>query len=86
MTGETLTGVRHKPDYEHVSIKSEGELIDAVARRLVAKFAHVPADRVATAVDDAHRRFQDSAIRDFIPLLVERRVTEELGRAELAAV
>jgi CRISPR/Cas system-associated exonuclease Cas4 (RecB family) len=63
-----------------VSKKSERELIDQVEHRLVERFADVPAGRIATAVDDAVSRFQHSVIRDFIPLLVERRVAGELSR------
>jgi hypothetical protein len=63
-----------------VSKKSERELIDDVEHRLVDRFADVPAGLVATTVDDAYRRFEHSVIRDFIPLLVERRVSDELAR------
>ncbi|MCV7173624.1 hypothetical protein H7I41_27235 [Mycobacterium manitobense] len=62
-----------------MSKKSERELIDDVEHRLVARFVDVPAGLVATTVDDAYRRFEDSVIRDFIPLLVERRVSDELA-------
>lgn len=64
-----------------MSKKSERELIDDVEHRLVDRFADVPAGLVATTVDDAYRRFEHSVIRDFIPLLVERRVSGELARA-----
>jgi hypothetical protein len=63
-----------------VSKKSERELIDQVERRLAEKFAEVPAGRISVAVDDAVSRFENSVIRDFIPLLVERRAAEELAR------
>jgi len=61
-----------------VSIKSERELIDEVKKRLVAKFAEVPEGRIMIAVEDAYADFTDSIIRDFVPLLVERRVGDEL--------
>lgn len=67
-----------------VSKKSERELMDDVEHRLAERFAGVPAGLVATTVDDAYRRFEHSAIRDFIPLLVERRVSGELARAAAA--
>ena len=44
------------------------------------RFSELPAGRIAIAVEDAHTRFEDSVIRDFIPLLVERRVSQELSR------
>ncbi|MEV3903102.1 hypothetical protein AB0K11_12335 [Mycobacterium sp. NPDC050551] len=54
-------------------------MIDDVEHRLVEKFAEIPAGLVATTVDDAYRRFEHSVIRDFIPLLVERKVSDELA-------
>lgn len=60
--------------------KTERDMIDDVENRLVEKFAELPAARVSAAVDQAHARFAQSRIRDFVPLLVERRVTSELAR------
>jgi hypothetical protein len=59
---------------------SEAALIGEVQSRLVHKFAHVPQDQVSAAVTNAHARFAQSKVRDFIPLLVERRVSDELSR------
>ncbi|MGV9802747.1 three-helix bundle dimerization domain-containing protein [Mycobacterium sp. NPDC003449] len=61
--------------------RSETELIADVEHRLVARFAAVPPERVASAVATARLRFHDSVIRDFVPLLVERRVASELANA-----
>ena len=60
--------------------KSEPELIDEVERRLVCKFAQLPVGLIATTVEDAHMRFEQSVIRDYIPLLTERRANNELVR------
>ncbi|MBO0681009.1 hypothetical protein JRC04_26380 [Mycolicibacterium sp. S2-37] len=60
--------------------RSESELIGEVEQRLADRFAHLPQTRVSAAVDQAHARFAGSVIRDFVPLLVERRVTAELSR------
>jgi hypothetical protein len=38
------------------------------------------ADLIATLVEDAHMRFEQSVIRDYIPLLIERRAHNELAR------
>ena len=57
--------------------KSEQELID---ERLVCKFAQLPVCLITTAVEDAHMRFELSVIRDYIPLLIERRAHNELAR------
>lgn len=58
--------------------KTERELIVDVQQRLSDRFAQLPVERVSAAVDQAQARFAQSTIRDFIPLLVERRVAEEL--------
>ena len=48
-------------------------------------------DQVAAVVQHAYSQFQSSRVRDFIPLLVQRRADEELEelsvlRPDLAAV
>ncbi len=59
--------------------KSERELLDEVLQRLVGKFAQLPVGLITTAVDDAHKHFEQSVVRDFILLLVERRAYNELA-------
>lgn len=78
MTHRTLTEIFGTFQNRHVPKKSERELIDDVRNRLVAKFAEVPEGRVTIAVEDAYAGFADRHIRDFIPLLVERRAVDEL--------
>jgi hypothetical protein len=64
---------------------SERTLIDEVERRLIRKYAHLAPNQISTAVQRAHARFEQCPIRDFVPLLVERRVRQELSRStELA--
>ena len=58
--------------------KSERELLDDVEGRLLGQFPHLPAGLIATAVEDAYLHLVESAIRDYIPLLVERRARHEL--------
>jgi hypothetical protein len=65
-------------------------LIGEVERRLAKKYTALPHDHVAAVVRYAYAQFQSSRIRDFIPLLVERRADEELEelsvlRPDLAA-
>jgi hypothetical protein len=43
------------------------------------KYAHTPTDQVATAIQRVYARFEQSPIRDFVPLLVERRAGSELA-------
>ncbi len=57
---------------------NEDVMIAHVERRLTSKFGHLPPDRVAGAVEKARARLQDRPIRDFIPLLIERRASAEL--------
>jgi hypothetical protein len=58
--------------------QEERVLIDEVERRLAEKYAALPSDQIAAVVQHAYARFQSSRVRDFIPLLVERRAHEEL--------
>ena len=60
---------------------SEAALIDEVQQQLVRKFSRVTKDQISTTVAHAHARFEHSRVRDFIPLLVERRARAELVRA-----
>ena len=60
-------------------------------RRLAKKYAALPQDHITAVVQHAYAQFQSSRVRDFIPLLVERRADEELEelsvlRPDLAAV
>lgn len=65
---------------------SEAASIDEVQQRLVRKFSHVPKDQISTTVAHAHARFEHSRVRDFIPLLVERRAGAELARRQAQPV
>lgn len=60
---------------------SEQAQVAEVQHRMTMKYAQVSPDRIATAVLNAHQRFEQSKIRDFVPLLVERRVRAELAVA-----
>ena len=71
--------------------QAERALIHDVERRLADKYTTVPLDHVAAVVQGVYARFHSSRVRDFIPLLVERRADEELeelsvSRSDLAAV
>ncbi len=63
--------------------KSELELVDEVVGRLVGQFPQLPAGLIATAVEDAYMHLAQSVIRDYIPLLVERRARMELALHDL---
>jgi hypothetical protein len=63
----------------HVPAIEEEALIDEVQQRLAQKYAHLPRDDVSAAVQAALTRFERSSIRDFVPLLVERRASVQLS-------
>ncbi|MBB1155559.1 MULTISPECIES: three-helix bundle dimerization domain-containing protein [Amycolatopsis] len=57
--------------------------IRLVVQRLTAKFSAVhPAGHIADVVGDSYRTFDDARVRDFVPLLTERRAYRELVKAE----
>jgi hypothetical protein len=62
-------------------LQDERAQIDAVQRRLVQKYAELSHDHVAAVVRRVYGRFNQSTVRDYIPLLVERSAREELTRS-----
>jgi hypothetical protein len=57
---------------------SEQAAMAQVEVRLTNKYADLPPDRVSMVIQQAHARFEQGKIRDFVPLLVERRARAEL--------
>lgn len=51
---------------------AERDAIRQVAARLAQQFPEVPAAEVEQAVYGKYEAFGDSAVRDFVPVLVER--------------
>jgi hypothetical protein len=68
------------PQAVHVAQISETLSIDEVVQRLTTRYADLPPEQVAGAVQSAHSRFEQCPIREFVPLLVERRARAELSR------
>lgn len=66
--------------------QEERAQIDAIERRLAQKYAELSHDRVAGVVRQAYARFNESKLREFIPLLVERRAGDELARVGRGAI
>jgi hypothetical protein len=60
---------------------SEQAALTALTERLTSTYSDIPQDRITSVIQAAHHQFEQSRIRDFVPLFVERR-----ARAELAAV
>jgi hypothetical protein len=50
-----------------------------VAQRLHERFPAVPEARIEATVQQQYHQFDDSRIRDFVPIFVERRAREELA-------
>jgi hypothetical protein len=65
--------------------REERVQIDAVERRLAQKYAELPHDHVAAVVQHVYAGFNESKLRDYVPLLVERRAREELARSAAVA-
>ncbi|MBB4855930.1 hypothetical protein HNP40_003344 [Mycobacteroides chelonae] len=65
---------------------SEQALVAEAQQRLAAKYVQVPPDQIAETVRAAHASFIDCPIREFVPLLVERRAAAALARASNWAV
>jgi hypothetical protein len=68
--------------------REERAWIQDVERRLAKKYAAFSADYIGAVVQQVYAQFRSSRVRDFIPLLVERRADEELSvsRPDLATV
>ena len=62
----------------HTIQVSEETLLADIERRLVDEFPRVALAAVNTLIRKEHARFETSRIRDFVPLLVERRARREL--------
>ena len=58
--------------------QEERALISDVERRLAEKYSALPLDHITAVVRHAYSQFESSRVRDFIPLLVQRRADEEL--------
>ena len=60
-------------------------LIGEVEQRLISKYPQHSRDYIVAVVRQAHAGFEASTIRDFVPLLVERKARAKLADdAELA--
>ena len=57
---------------------SEDALVRDVERRMIKKYSELPPTQVSMVVAGAHATFTDSRVREFVPLLVERRAQREL--------
>lgn len=56
----------------------EVRALDELADRLHTRFPAIPTDGIKHMVEEGYHQFDSSLVRDFIPVLVEREVTEQL--------
>lgn len=59
--------------------------ISEVQDRLIGLYSHRAPDEIAAAVEKAYKHFDGTEVRDFVPLLVERRANKALGGADVMA-
>ena len=59
--------------------QEERALIEAVEHRLAQRYAQLPHGHVAGVVQHVYASFNQSKLRNYVPLLVERRAGEELA-------
>ena len=58
--------------------ENEDVAIDHVVDRLTSQFPSVPHEVIETRVTEAHASFEDAPVRDFVPVIVEHDVKEQL--------
>lgn len=75
---ELVDGRRPRNETSPVAQLSEQAALDDMERRLTTIYDDVSPNVIAAAVQNVRAHFDDSPIRDFVPLLVERRVVRFL--------
>jgi hypothetical protein len=64
---------------------SEQTVIEQLVARLTSRYPGISQSTVASVVRDVHSRFDGRPLRDYIPLLVERKARSELERLHATA-
>ncbi len=59
--------------------------ISEVQDRLIGLYSHRSPEEVVSAVESAYEHFTGTHVRDFVPLLVERRANKALGGTDVMA-
>lgn len=75
----SLTRVYRMEILVTVRKKNEQDLLSEIEDRLVSTYAGLTPDQISATVGQAHSMFEESPVRDFIPLLVERRARRTLA-------
>ncbi|MDN4614165.1 hypothetical protein P5G50_06830 [Leifsonia sp. F6_8S_P_1B] len=58
--------------------EDETVAVEHAAERLAERFPEVPRARIDELVEKHHEEFDDAAVRDFVPVLVEHEVKKDL--------
>jgi len=77
-----LTGRSGARTLSDMAIDDEAHAIDEVVDRLVERFPGIPPQTVREVVDAQVAQFAGSAVRDFVPVLVEHEALELLRAGE----
>jgi hypothetical protein len=59
--------------------RKEQAALDQIADRMAAQFPELSGEEIARAIQGRYQEFDGSAIRDFVPVLVERSVRDQLA-------
>lgn len=59
-------------------LRADESALHDLIRRLVEQFPEVDEDEIVRAVQGRYEQFEDSRIRDYVPVLVERAVRTEI--------
>jgi len=59
--------------------KTDEQVFAEITQRLTARFSDVPSTTISSIIGDTRDLFSESKVRDFVPLLVERRVARQLS-------
>ena len=64
---------------------SEEDLaVEHAAERLAERYPEVPRERIDELVEKHHEEFDGAPVRDFVPVLIEHDVKQELNAEERA--
>ncbi|MFP3464160.1 three-helix bundle dimerization domain-containing protein [Leifsonia sp. SIMBA_070] len=58
--------------------------VEHAADRLVERFPEVPREHIEELVEEHHEEFEGAPVRDFVPVLIEHDVKQELNAEERA--
>jgi hypothetical protein len=73
MTDTTTHHDAHRAKAEHSALVS-------LAQRLASQFPELSSDEIDRTIQGEYEGYDNSAIRDFVPVLVERAVRADLSR------